>query len=852
LGSNTFSSAGIESLTTDTAPGPAHQNGDQQGTPASGESEFVFRAARVGPWQWDPAHDIVRVSAALLELLNYPAAARSERLGDWLEHVYPADRHVLRQWLRKARDSGLDPPGLDLRLYAEDGSMHWFSVRAAWRGAGAARVLVGACVDIDAARATEAARSAIHSGTAHGKFVRILEQLPTGVVVTHMHSGRPIYENRCAAALFGGDPRTSAITHDLSCLDFRDQYGQRVASDQLPLALTVRYGETTRSRDLVYRRADGTAVDIAFSTGPVYDGDGVARTAVCVLHEVTALKRHERQLAAARDSSLATLAAIPDGVIATDPAGVIVSMNPAAERLAAETGAAARSRRLGDVLRFEEPEALARLLAALARCQAERRTIGDLPHATLHNPGGERFVVECLVAPNIVAGGEAAGATLVLHDVTESRRLLRRLGFEASHDALTGLVNRREFEARLQRAIERAAHPGGSPSALLYMDLDQFKIVNDTCGHNAGDELLRQLAAAYSTHVRDRDTLARLGGDEFAMIVEHCEVNEALAVAEKILDATRSFRFTCAGHVFQPGVSIGVAPVDRATAGVEEAMRRADQGCYIAKERGRNQVYVDYQRDGEFRQRRGDMHWMTRLAHAFQQDQLMLYCQPIVSLGDGGGPANYEILVRLKDGRARPITPGSFLPAAERYNVILKIDRWVLARTLAWLDANPEQAASLDMCSINLSRRALADEEFHRFAAELVERAQVPAGKLCFEITENAALADMAHTRAFIDALGAHGCRFALDDFGTGASSFSYLRQLPVDFIKIDGSFIQAMNASEVDFEMVRFTNDISHMMGRRTIAEHVTDPHMADQLKRIGVDFAQGYWVGRPRPLEV
>jgi diguanylate cyclase (GGDEF)-like protein/PAS domain S-box-containing protein len=817
-----------------------------------GDSEFILRAVGAGGWHWDPVHDIVRVSAQLFQLLGYPAAARSERLEAWLEHVFPADRQALRRWLRTARDSGLDPPHLDLRLYTHEDTLRWFSVRAAWQGAAPARVLAGACVDIHALKETHAARTANHPGSGHGKFVRILEQLPAGVVVTHMHSGRPIYENRCAAALFRNDGRGTGITHDFSRLDFRDQYGQRIAPDQLPLALTVRYGETTLARDLVYRRPDGSAVDISFASSPVYDCDGVARTAVCVLHEVTARKRLERQLVAARESSLATLAAIPDGVIATDPAGMIVSMNPAAERLVAETGAAARSRRLADVLRFEEPEALARLLAALARCQAERRTIGDLPHATLHSPDGERYVVECLVAPVMLAGDETAGATLVLHDVTESRRLLRRLGFEASHDALTGLVNRREFEARLQRAIERAAHPGGSPSALLYMDLDQFKIVNDTCGHNAGDDLLRQLAAAYSTHVRDRDTLARLGGDEFAMIVEHCEVNEALAVAEKILDATRNFRFTCAGHVFQPGVSIGVAPVDRTTAGVEEAMRRADQGCYIAKERGRNQVYVDFHGDEQFTQRRGDMHWMTRLGHAFQQDQLMLYCQPIVALGDGGQPAYYEILVRLKDGRARPITPGSFLPAAERYNVILKIDRWVLARTLAWMEANPEQAARLEMCSINLSRRALGDEEFHQFAAELVERAHALAGKLCFEMTENAALADLARTRAFIDSLSPHGCRFALDDFGTGATSFSYLKQLPVDFIKIDGSFIQAMNASDVDFEMVRFTNDISHMMGRRTIAEHVTDPQIAEQLKRIGVDFAQGYWVGRPRPLEV
>jgi diguanylate cyclase (GGDEF)-like protein/PAS domain S-box-containing protein len=846
-------------LTSDSVPGAARQPSPDEPATLCRRTEFVLRAARAGAWHWDPAANVVEASAGLRAMLGYHAIAQRETLEGWLAQVDPADRPALLTRLEAARDSGSDPEPTDLRLRAHNGAMRWFVLRAAWLQAGEQpRILLGACVDIDVLKAAHAAQANTYTALARerSRFVRILEQMPTGVVVTDMPAGRLVYQNRCAQALTGqgahAGPHGGRVVPDFSLFRFTDHAGRRLAPDQLPLARTLKYRETTLTRDLRYCRGDGTAIDVALTTAPVYDNDGVARTAVGVMHEITARKRVERQLAAARECAVAALAAIPDGVISTSHSGAIVSMNPAAEQLVAETAAAARGRPVVDVLRFEEGEAAARLAQALARCQAERRTIADLPHATLHSPDGQRYVVECVVAPILLAGSAVDGATLVLHDVTEARRLLRRLGFEASHDALTGLVNRREFEARLQRALEHSGQPGGSPCALLYMDLDQFKIVNDTCGHNAGDELLRQLAAAYSTHVRDRDTLARLGGDEFAMIVEHCELTEAMAVAEKILDATRNFKFSCAGRVFQPGVSVGVAAVDRTTPSVEDALRRADHACYIAKERGRNQVYVHYQGDAHFAQRRGDMHWVTRLGHAFQQDQLILYCQPIMSLGDGGQQAHYEILVRLKDGHARPITPGSFLPAAERYNVILKIDRWVLARTLAWLEANPDDAERIDMCSVNLSRNSLGDAEFHRFAAELVERSPVPAGKLCFEITENGAIADMAKTRAFIDALAAHGCRFALDDFGTGITSFGYLKQLPVDFIKIDGSFIQAMKESEVDREMVRFTNDISHMMGRRTIAQYVTDPQIADQLKRIGVDFAQGYWVGRPRPLEV
>ena len=281
-------------------------------------------------------------------------------------------------------------------------------------------------------------------------------------------------------------------------------------------------------------------------------------------------------------------------------------------------------------------------------------------------------------------------------------------------------------------------------------------------------------------------------------------------------------------------------------------MRRADHACYIDKEPGRTRVYVHYHGDLDFAQRRSDMHWVTRLAHAIQNDLLQLYCQPIRPLGNPSEKQHYEILLRLRNGRAGTIAPGTFLPAAERYDLILKIDRWVLARTLDWLTSHPEHMASLDTCSLNLSRRSLADQTFHKFAADLIDASQVPADKLCFEITENGAIADMQKTIAFIEALSARGCRFSLDDFGTGMTSFSYLKQLPVDFIKIDGSLIQMMSSSAVDYEMVRFTNDISHMMGRKTIAEYVSDPAILASLTQIGVDFAQGYCIGKPRPLPV
>jgi diguanylate cyclase (GGDEF)-like protein/PAS domain S-box-containing protein len=817
------------------------------------ELDFILITAGAGTWKWNPDTDIVEVSGHLRELLGYGGMARAATLDHWLGHVHPDDRGTIRSGLEAARDAGAAPLEAELRLLAQDGSARWFAMRADWQpqDSSIGRLLLGACVDVDALKAAEAARVRTDAELlrARGRFFHILDQMPSGVVLADVQSGALTYRNRAAAALLDAEGDDLGTRLHFAGVDFADEEGAPVAPHELPLARTLSHGEALE-RDLVARHRDGGQVAVAVNSDLVRDSDGTARMAVAVLHDISERKRVALQLATEKEMAQVTLAAIADGVIVTDGDGAITQMNPAAERLLEKCTKMVQGQTVGAVVRFEEQDAADALAAAIVDCQGERRTISDLPHATLHGPDGRRCAVECAVAPIALPDGSVAGAVLVLHDVTEAKRLLRRLGFEASHDALTGLVNRREFEARLQRAIEHACQPGGAPCALLYLDLDQFKVVNDTCGHAAGDELLRQLAGLYASHVRERDTLARIGGDEFAMIVEHCDLPEALAVADKILDTTRSFRFSCKERVFQPGVSIGLAPVDRTTASVEEAMRRADHACYIAKERGRNRVCVHAQADGELAQRRSDIHWVTRLGHAFQHDQLELYCQPIAALGGGAPQLHYEILLRMNDGAGAPISPGAFLPAAERYDVILRIDRWVLARTLGWLADHPEHLAGLDMCSINLSRRSLGDASFHQYAADLIENSAVPAAKLCFEITENGAIADMQKTIAFIERLAARGCRFSLDDFGTGMTSFACLKALPVDYIKIDGSLIQAMLSSEVDYEMVRFTNDISHRMGRKTIAEYVTDPALAEHLGRIGVDFAQGYFIGEPRPL--
>jgi diguanylate cyclase (GGDEF)-like protein/PAS domain S-box-containing protein len=545
-----------------------------------------------------------------------------------------------------------------------------------------------------------------------------------------------------------------------------------------------------------------------------------------------------------------TLSAIADGVITTGIDELVTNMNPAAERLTGWKADNAKGRPVGEVLRVLEGTSLNEARNLAKQCLAEGKIVFGSANDILINGEGHQYSIESSAAPIQLGNGRPMGAVIILHDVTESRKLLHELNYQATHDALTGLVNRTEFELRLRRSLDRAKPLAGTESVLLYMDLDQFKIVNDTCGHVEGDELLRQLAQVYRTQTRERDTLARVGGDEFALIVENCSLEEAVTVATKILETTRRFRFPCKNQVFQIGVSIGLIPVSRDSATVEQLLREADHACYLAKESGRNQIYVQQTGDVDIAQRRSDMQWVRRIEDAFRRNRFALYYQPIVPIRTIGSGLHYEILLRLIDEPNQPIGPDSFLPAAERYDVMPAVDKWVLHKSLEWLENNPEHVRLLERCTINLSRRTLVDESFQKYANALFDRTTVPAHKICFEITENGAIANMGKTISFIAKLAQRGCKFSLDDFGTGMTSFTYLKDLPVDFIKIDGSFIQRMESSPVDYEMVRFTNDISHMMGRKTVAEHVTSEAILQNLHDIKVDYAQGYWLGEPRPL--
>ncbi len=459
------------------------------------------------------------------------------------------------------------------------------------------------------------------------------------------------------------------------------------------------------------------------------------------------------------------------------------------------------------------------------------------------------FPVEYSTHP-MLDEGQLKGAVTVFRDVTETRSMLREMRFLASHDPLTHLYNRHAFDQRLRQAFSDA-RDYDLTHVLFYMDLDQFKLVNDTCGHVAGDTMLRHLSHQLRQTIGVDGVLARLGGDEFGLLLERCTLEPALQMAERIFETMRQFRFPWEGRSFSCGVSIGIVEINASTENTHSALSAADTACYVAKDMGRNRVHVYRPYDEEIARQQGQMRWVNRIETAIQQDQFSLLQQPILSIGGHAiGDEHVEVLLRMRDDQGGEITPGAFIPAAERYNLMGGLDRWVIRNTFSWLADHPHRLQELGLCAINLSGQSLGDSALYEYILEQLRKYELPAEKISFEITETAVVSRLDQATRFISLLKRRGFRFALDDFGTGMSSFSYLKSLPVDFLKIDGSFVKNMVNDPVDRAMVESINRIGHLMGLYTIAEYVESDQILERLIDIGVDYAQGFGIEMPSPL--
>ncbi len=633
---------------------------------------------------------------------------------------------------------------------------------------------------------------------------------------------------------------------DIHALRLTDFYANPADRERLLAAL--RAEGSVRNFEYRLRRRNGSTIIVVEHSRIVRDEAGQPLYLAGTITDITERKAAERALFREKERAQVTLQSIGDAVVTTDATGRVEYMNPAAEQLTGWDRRHAHGKRVQDVVELLDEETGQAVESPVTRCLDEGRTITLHRDVTLKHRDGTAIAIQQSAAPIQDRGARVIGAVMVFHDASRERQLHRQLSYYASHDSLTGFINRREFEERLSAAV-RNAQAGGAPSALLYMDLDQFKVVNDTCGHAAGDLLLRQLAEILKVRVRPQDLIARLGGDEFAVLLADCTLPCAIEIADSLREAIASFRFEWRDGSLQVGVSIGVVPIDASAETVSGVMSAADVACYVAKDFGRNRVHV-YE-EGDAAERHQEMQWVARIHRAREEGRLELFFQPIVPIGGNEAAVpQYELLLRMRDERGQIVPPDSFIPAAERYNLMPSLDRWVVTQVLGSLVYREDRGCAPYTLAINLSGTTLNDSRFLDFMLDALSADGVPPGALCFEITETSAIGDLGAVIGFMRALKERGCRFSLDDFGTGLSSLTYLKHLPVDFVKIDGQFIRNVTRDAADESMVDAIVRMARALNIQTIAERVEGADVLKRLGELGIDYAQGYYISVPQPI--
>jgi len=663
-------------------------------------------------------------------------------------------------------------------------------------------------------------------------------------VITFTEQGIITSVNPGAEHLFGSAAGrlTGQPTQNLLHASCQDLYPYLKLEQLLP---RLAAGQNEGPHELLAQNQEGHTFPIEITTAASPTEGGVQYSAV--IRDISERKRMEEQLHRHSELAQVTLEAITQGVITCDQSMNTVYLNPIAANLLGRTSKEAFGYPVQKL--FELMTADDKPISIESVCKKEAQQT-----LKLLNKQQQSLDVELNPARLHDDKGKPMGWVLVLQDITHSNRLQQKLNFQAIHDNLTGLINRREFERRLQGVTEdfQASDPN-TEHLLCYLDLDRFKIVNDSCGHKAGDLLLKQLAQHLQPLLRQSDTFARLGGDEFGIILQHCSVNKGLEIAEKLRLAVDTFRFSWEQQVFTLGVSIGLVHLNAQHQDIDEILSQADSACYAAKNLGRNCVHLYAPDSNQIEYEQQQVQWVNRIQEALEQDQFRLFQQRIQPLNEHEKQetTHFEILLRMQGPDGQMIPPGAFIPSAERFNMMPQIDLWVIRNTLAWMGDQLQKSNQPFYCSINLSGASIGHQACLEAIQHNIEKHRIPAHYICFEITETNAMADLSKAKDFISQLKKLGCRFALDDFGSGLSSFGYLKKLEVDYLKIDGIFIRELANNPLDQAIVASINNIAHILQLQTIAEFVEDAPTLDVLKQLGIDFVQGYHLGRPEPLE-
>jgi len=599
------------------------------------------------------------------------------------------------------------------------------------------------------------------------------------------------------------------------------------------------------------RRKDGSQIVVLENSRAITDDDGRIVAHEGTITDITDRKRAETRIFEEKERAQVTLQSIGDGVITTDADGNVDYINPVAQDLTGWDMRSARNTTITDIMMIVNAHTRATVENPVIRCLKEGRIITLAENSVLITKNGDEIPVQDSAAPIRDRIGNIVGSVMVFHDVSKETRLFRQLSYQASHDSLTGLINRREFENCMAGVLEKTRDGAEETHALLYVDLDQFKVVNDTFGHTAGDALLRQLSEQIHSKIRSTDMLARLGGDEFGILLEHCDELRAIQVAENIRGSIEGYRFEWQDSFTTVRCSIGVVIISGENADIASAMSSADVACYSAKDMGRNQIHL--YKDSDASLRHEEMKWVSRITNAVEEERFELFFQPIIGIGDenGRGCGHYELLLRMRDEQGKLVGPDQFIPAAERYNLMSILDRWVVHEALTELADRNDTGKARYTLAINLSGTSLSEDRFLEFVIDELEKQDLPDGAICFEITETAAISNLSRVVHFMQELKKLGCKFSLDDFGSGLSSFTYLKNLPVDYLKIDGQFISNVAEDSVDESMVKAISEVGHAMGIETIAERVETKQVLEKLGSLGVEFAQGYYIAEPASVQ-
>ncbi len=679
------------------------------------------------------------------------------------------------------------------------------------------------------------------------RFQQTFDQAPIGMALVSL-DGKWLKLNQALCDIVG------YTESELLSLSFKDlTHAEDFQVDQTFVQLVLADQIKKYQMETRYFHQQGHIVPIMLNASLVRHVDGSPRYFILRIEDLTQRKQMEDALFAEKDFAQTALQSIGDAVITTDTNGNVNYLNPNAEHMTGWSAQESVGLPLSQIFAIIHEATGETAESPVTRVLADGAALHSLESAILIAKHGAKYSIDYSAAPIRVKDGTISGVVLVFHDVTEARAQNNKISYQASHDALTGLWNRSEFESMATRLLH-SAKVMQMHHALMYLDLDQFKIVNDTCGHLAGDQLLCQLSNLLLSQTRKSDMLARLGGDEFGILLDSCPPERAKQIAQHLVDIVKAFRFEWEGKLFSVGVSIGLIFITDQTRDLQSLLSGADTACYIAKDKGRNRVQVFEPQDEEVQERHEQMDWVARINKAIEQNQFTLFFQQILPIDGSMAPISYEILLRYKNEHGRLLLPLAFIPAAGRYGLLPAIDRWVVSTLLrrppAALLKEIDGASGKAFLAINLSSATINEPGFQEFVVRELEASSISANQICFEILETAAITNLHRVIEFIFTMKTRGCLFSLDDFGSGLSSFGYLKSLPVDYLKIDSAFVKGIDRDKVDYAMVESIQHISKVMGIKTIAKGVETTDVLQQLQLIGINHAQGFVIHTPELL--